>query len=94
MKNLDIWKNLIKEVMDADVKYNDKVSIFVAQGNGYVVIEHEQGGLQLQFRNSLDHADIVTTEDIVVHGKMISEITDNNCDDIKTILAEFCKKNK
>jgi len=93
MKNLDIWKNLIKDVMDVDVEYSDKVSIFAKHDSGYVVIENEgRNGLQLQFRRTFDHDDIVVEEDIVIHGKMVSGITSSNYEDVKKVLVEFTGK--
>jgi len=93
MKNLDTWKSLIKEVINVDVEYSDKVSVFAKYSNGYVVIESEgRNGLQLQFRRSFDHADIVVEEDIVAHGKIVSDIVSSNYEDVKKALIDFVGK--
>lgn len=89
MRNLKEWEELTGE----KIIYNDKVSIFIKHPNGYVSIEkREKGGLQIQFRKSLDHADIVVAEDIVVGGKIVSELTHNNYNGIQKIFLEFVDK--
>ena len=93
MKNLDEWKELVKEIMDKEINYSDNVSIFVEYNDGYIVIENEgRNGLQLQFRRSLDHDDIVITENIVAHGKIVSALVPSNFDDVKKVFAEFVEK--
>ena len=93
MRNLDGWKDLIEEIMGKKIEYNDKVSLFVPHNGGYVVVESEgRSGLQMQFRRSVDHADIVITENIVAHGKIVSELAPGNYDDVKKVLAEFVSK--
>lgn len=93
MKNIDEWKELIGEIMNKEIEYNDKVSIFVKHNQGYVVIESEgREGLQMQFRRSLDHGDIIIAENIVAHGKIVSALVSSNYDDIKKVFAEFVSK--
>lgn len=93
MKNIKEWKEMIKEVMNKEIDYDDQVSIFVKHNSGYVVIENEgRQGLQLQYRSSLDHSDIVVNENVVVHGKMISALSPGNYEDVKKIFAEFVGK--
>ena len=93
MKNINEWKELIKEVMGVEVEYSDKVSIFAKHEFGYVVIESEGcNGLQIQYRKSLDHSDIVVSENIIAGGKIVSTLVPSNYEDVKKVISEFIQK--
>jgi len=90
MKNIDDWKKLLSELIKkVNIEYQDSVSIFAKHNDGYLVIEKD-GGLQVQFRKSLDHSDVVLSEDIVCDKRITSELTSNNYDNVKNIIKIMC----
>lgn len=93
MKNIEYWKLLIKELFDSDIYYQDTKSVFIEYENGYVVIEKDENNrLQLQFRKSTDHQDIVVSENIVTENKTVSELTHTNFDGVKKCVMDFAQK--
>ena len=88
------WKELIEEVMgDAKIAHIDNSSVFVERGPAFIVVEHQDhGGLQMQLRESFDHADIVVSEDLVAHGKIVSKLVSSNKEYVKEALTNFIEK--
>lgn len=93
MKHIEEWERLIKETMDCSISHQDNVSIFINHNFGYVVIEKQDAGnLQLQYRRSLDYADIAISENLIAHNKIVSELVHSNYEEVKRSFSEFISK--
>lgn len=88
--NKDIWCKILN-LKQENLIYCGSNSLAFYYGNKIIVIEKDNG-LQIQYRRSPDHSDIVVAEDIIVNKRTVSKITDSNKNQIKKLVIEFLDK--